>query len=102
MSAVSLPLSQLYIDAKGENVNQRFSRIIAKGSGHGIQIGRPELMNEEVWQVRGTLPLPTDYGSTTREQLRELADLKRDAQRSICGAGNSEWQSCRRNGARRS
>lgn len=44
-------------------------RIIAKGSGHYIQLDRPELIEQEVslfiQQIRGLAPEPSDYGSTT-------------------------------------
>jgi hypothetical protein len=46
-------------------------RIIAKGSGHGVQGDRRDLILKEVplfiEQIRGTAPQPTNYGSTTTE-----------------------------------
>ncbi len=49
----------------------RSRRIIAKGSGHYIQLNRAELIEREVplfiEQIRGTAPEPTDYGSTKTE-----------------------------------
>lgn len=54
-----------------KDLSTRSRRIIAKGSGHPIPIERPDLLNKEVaifvQQVRGTIPQPTDYGSTTTE-----------------------------------
>jgi pimeloyl-ACP methyl ester carboxylesterase len=53
------------------DLSTRSRRIIANGSGHPIPIERPDLLNKEVaifvQQVRGTIPQPTDYGSTTTE-----------------------------------
>ena len=46
-------------------------RIIAKGSGHGVQGDRRDVILKEVplfiEQIRGTAPQPTNYGSTTTE-----------------------------------
>ena len=46
-------------------------RIIAKGSGHYVQLERPELIEKEVpvfiEQIRGTTPAPANYGSTVTE-----------------------------------
>jgi pimeloyl-ACP methyl ester carboxylesterase len=46
-------------------------RIIAKGSGHNIQVDRPDLLNSKVTdfiqQIRGKVSQPTDYGSTKTE-----------------------------------
>jgi len=46
-------------------------RIIAKGSGHYVQIDRAELLIEKVTnfikEIRGEMPEPTDYGSTKVE-----------------------------------
>lgn len=54
-----------------KDLSTRSRRIIAKSSGHMIPILRPNLLNREVpifiEQVRGTIPPPTDYGSTTTE-----------------------------------
>ena len=56
---------------KLKSLSTRSRRIIAKGSGHMIPIERPDLLNKEVpifvQQVRGTIPQPTDYGSTKTE-----------------------------------
>lgn len=64
MSAV---WSQMQDQLKG--LSTRSQKIVAKGSGHMIPIERPDLLNKEVaifvQQVRGTIPQPTDYGSTT-------------------------------------
>lgn len=66
MSAV---WNQMQDQLKGLSTRSR--RIIAKGSGHMIPIERPDLLNDEVAtfieQVRGTVPQPTDYGSTKTE-----------------------------------
>ncbi len=54
-----------------KKLSTRSRRIIAKGSGHYIQLNRPELIEREVplfmEQIRGTAPAPTNYGSTTAE-----------------------------------
>jgi pimeloyl-ACP methyl ester carboxylesterase len=54
-------------DLKG--LSTRSSRIIARDSGHYIQLERSELIESEVSlyieQLRGKLPHPADYGSTT-------------------------------------
>jgi pimeloyl-ACP methyl ester carboxylesterase len=54
-----------------KKLSTRSRRIIAKGSGHYIQLSRPELIEREVSrfieQIRGTAPEPADYGSTTME-----------------------------------
>ncbi len=54
-----------------KNLSTRSRRIIAKGSGHYVQIDRAGLIIEEVTifvkQIRGELPEPTDYGSTKVE-----------------------------------
>jgi pimeloyl-ACP methyl ester carboxylesterase len=51
-----------------KNLSTRSRRIIARGSGHYVQIDRASLLNEEVTnfikQIRGDMPEPTDYGST--------------------------------------
>ena len=53
-----------------KQLSTRSRRIIAKGSGHPIQMERPELVNREVatfiQQLRTNEPR-TDYGSTTTE-----------------------------------
>jgi pimeloyl-ACP methyl ester carboxylesterase len=52
-------------------LSTRSRRIIAKGSGHTVQLERPELIEKEVSvfieQIRGTAPAPTNYGSTMTE-----------------------------------
>src|ERR1700722_6498138 len=54
-----------------KKLSTRSRRIIAKGSGHYVQIERVDLLNGEVTtfirQVRGEAPRPTDYGSTKVE-----------------------------------
>jgi hypothetical protein len=54
-----------------KKLSTRSRRIIAKGSGHYIQLNRAELIEREVplfiEQIRGTAPEPTDYGSTKME-----------------------------------
>ena len=53
------------------NLSTRSRRIIAQGSGHYVQIDRPDLIEKEVpvfiEQIRGTVPAPTNYGSTVTE-----------------------------------
>jgi hypothetical protein len=54
-----------------KNLSTRSRRIIAKGSGHYIQLNRPELIEREVplfiQRIRGAAPEPAGYGSTTTE-----------------------------------
>lgn len=54
-----------------KNLSTRSRRIVAKGSGHYVQIDRTRLLIEEVTnfvrQIRGEMPEPTDYGSTKVE-----------------------------------
>lgn len=54
-----------------KKLSTRSRRMIAKGSGHYIQLNRAELIERYVSlfieQTRGTAPEPTDYGSTTTE-----------------------------------
>jgi len=57
-----------------ENLNHLSThsrRIIARGSGHNIQLERPDLIEREVplfiAQIRGTQPPPMTYGTTTTE-----------------------------------
>jgi hypothetical protein len=54
-----------------KKLSTRSRRIIVRGSGHYIQLNRPELIEREVprfiEQMRGTVPEPDDYGSTTTE-----------------------------------
>jgi hypothetical protein len=73
--AGGLPADQ--IQAAGQmqedlkKLSTRSHRVIAKGSGHYIQMDRPELIETDVSlfveQIRGTAPQPADYGSTTTE-----------------------------------
>jgi hypothetical protein len=57
---------QMQEELKG--LSTRSLRIIAKGSGHRIVDGRPDLLEEQialfVQQIRGAVPQPTNYGST--------------------------------------
>lgn len=52
-------------------LSTRSRRIIAKGSGHYVQLERPELIEKEVprfiEQIRGTAPAPVNDGSTVTE-----------------------------------
>jgi pimeloyl-ACP methyl ester carboxylesterase len=61
--------SQMQEDLKKLSTHSR--RIIAKGSAHNIMFARPDLIDKEVVrfidQLRGTVPQPTDYGSTITE-----------------------------------
>jgi pimeloyl-ACP methyl ester carboxylesterase len=54
-----------------KKLSTRSRRIIAKGSSHYIQLDRSELIEREVplfvEQIRGTVPQPVNYGSTTTE-----------------------------------
>jgi hypothetical protein len=54
-----------------KNLSTRSQRIVAKGSGHYIQLERADLLNKEVpifiQQIRGTAAQPTDYRSTRTE-----------------------------------
>ena len=54
-----------------KSLSTRSRRIIAKGSGHYIQIERPELLNSRVAdlirQIRGEAPPSLDYGTTKTE-----------------------------------
>lgn len=68
------PLSDRHSCCPQESMVQlslRSRRIIAKGSGHFIEFDRPELIEKEVplfiKQVRGELPFPGDFRSTTAE-----------------------------------
>jgi pimeloyl-ACP methyl ester carboxylesterase len=60
---------QMQEDLKSLSAHSR--RIIAKGSGHYIQVYRPDLLNAEVasfiQQIRGKALEPTDYSSTKTE-----------------------------------
>jgi pimeloyl-ACP methyl ester carboxylesterase len=61
--------NQMQEDLK--KLSTRSRRIIAKGSGHHVQIDRADLIEKEVplfiEQIRGTAPQPIDYGSTITE-----------------------------------
>jgi pimeloyl-ACP methyl ester carboxylesterase len=61
--------NQMQEDLKKLSTHSR--RIIAKGSTHYIQLDRSELIEREVplfiEQIRGTVPQPENYGSTTTE-----------------------------------
>jgi pimeloyl-ACP methyl ester carboxylesterase len=61
--------NQMQEDLK--KLSTRSRRIIAKGSTHYIQLDRSELIEREVplfiEQIRGTVPQPANYGSTTTE-----------------------------------
>jgi pimeloyl-ACP methyl ester carboxylesterase len=61
--------NQMQEDLK--KLSTRSRRIIARGSGHYIQLNRPELIEREVppfiEQIRGTASEPTEYGSTRTE-----------------------------------
>lgn len=54
-----------------KKLSVRSRRIIARGSGHYVQFDRPELIEKKVSlfvkQIRGEVPLPTGYRSTTTE-----------------------------------
>lgn len=54
-----------------KKLSTRSRQIIAKGSGHYVQIQRPDLIRREVPlfldQIRGVVPKPSDYGSTRTE-----------------------------------
>jgi pimeloyl-ACP methyl ester carboxylesterase len=54
-----------------KKLSTRSRRIIAKGSGHMVQLKRADLLEREVAlfiaQVRGEAPEPTDYGTTVTE-----------------------------------
>lgn len=66
---ISKAWNQMQEDLK--KLSTRSRRIIAKGSGHYIQIEREDLIDREVPrfidEVRGNAPQRTDYGSTTTE-----------------------------------
>lgn len=54
-----------------KNLSTRSRRIVAKGSGHYIQVERPDLLNSKVAdlirQIRGEASPSTDYGTTKTE-----------------------------------
>lgn len=68
-STNAMEWNQLQEDLK--KLSTRSRRIIARNSGHYIQIDRADLIEKEVplfiEQIRGTAPQPTKYGSTTTE-----------------------------------
>jgi hypothetical protein len=61
--------NQMQEDLK--KLSTRSRRIIAKGSGHYVQLLRRDLIWKEVplfiEQISGTAPQPTNYGSTVTE-----------------------------------
>jgi pimeloyl-ACP methyl ester carboxylesterase len=69
MADVETVWNQMQEDLK--KLSTRSRRIIARGSGHFIQLNRPDLIEKEVplfiERIRGTVPQPQDYGSTTIE-----------------------------------
>jgi len=69
MSAVAQAWNQMQEDLK--KLSTRSRRIIAKGSGHYIQLKRADLIEKEVPafvdEVRGATPPRTDYGTTVKE-----------------------------------
>ncbi len=54
-----------------KKLSTRSRRIIARGSGHAVQIDRADLIRKEVPlfidQIRGAAPQPPEYGSTVTE-----------------------------------
>jgi hypothetical protein len=54
-----------------KKLSTRSRRIIAKDSTHSIALERPDLIEKEVplfiEQIRGSVPQPTNYGSTVTE-----------------------------------
>jgi hypothetical protein len=54
-----------------KKLSKRSRRIIAKGSSHSVMLDRADLIEKEVplfiEQLRGTIPQPTNYGSTITE-----------------------------------
>ena len=69
MADVETVWNQMQEDLK--KLSTRSRRIIARGSGHFIQLNRSALIEKEVplfiERIRGTVPQPQDYGSTTIE-----------------------------------
>jgi len=59
------------MQANLKNLSTRSSQIIARNSGHYIQLQRPDLIDREVslfiQQIRGSAPPPAQYGNTTTE-----------------------------------
>jgi pimeloyl-ACP methyl ester carboxylesterase len=68
-SDLAKAFDQMQEDLK--KLSTRSRRIIAKGSGHYVQLFRRDLIWKEVplfiEQIRGTAPQPTNYGSTIAE-----------------------------------
>jgi pimeloyl-ACP methyl ester carboxylesterase len=54
-----------------KKLSTRSRRIIARGSGHAVQIDRADLIQKEVLlfveQIRGSAPEPAIYGTTVTE-----------------------------------
>jgi pimeloyl-ACP methyl ester carboxylesterase len=54
-----------------KGLSKRSRRIVARASGHGVEVDREDLILREVAafvdQIRGKSPQPTNYGSTTVE-----------------------------------
>jgi pimeloyl-ACP methyl ester carboxylesterase len=54
-----------------KKLSTRSRRVVAKGSMHDVMLDRPDLIENEVplfiEQIRGTVPQPTNYGSTITE-----------------------------------
>ncbi len=52
-------------EKQGKSLPARGRRIIAKGSGHSIQLSRPDLVDRDVSlfieQIRGMAPEPADF-----------------------------------------
>jgi hypothetical protein len=69
MAGMETAWSGMQEDLKKLSTHSR--RIIARGSGHAVQIDRADLIRKEVplfiEQIRGTAPQPPDYGSTITE-----------------------------------
>lgn len=59
------------MQANEKRLSTRSQQIIAKGSGHYIQLERAALIDQQVAQfirqIRGTSPSPTNYGTTMTE-----------------------------------
>lgn len=74
-AANGLPADLLKVGYEAQDglkkLSSRSRRIIAKGSGHNIPRNRPDLIEKQVAlfveQIRGTVPQPADYGSTTEQ-----------------------------------
>ncbi|HEX3662354.1 MAG TPA: alpha/beta hydrolase [Acidobacteriaceae bacterium] len=59
------------MQANLKNLSTRSRQIIARNSGHYVQLERPDLIDREVplfiEQIRGAAPPPAQYGTTTTE-----------------------------------